>query len=601
MPGTFDESLINEVREHADIVSIISSYIPVTRKGKSYVALCPFHDDVNPSLMISPEKQIYKCFVCGAGGNAITFVSNFEHISFPEAVRKVASLSSFFDPRLEQNVVTKKVDASKEALYETLEDLTLYYSLSLKSEEGEDALNYLNSRGLDEKIQEKYRLGYAPNDGAATCSFLQQKGHSIRSIDDTGVASSINGQLVDKNRGRVIFPLEDEDGKVVGYSARTLKGGDEAKYINTSETPLFHKGSILYNYHNVLNEAKLKGYVYLVEGFMDVIALDKAGITSAVALMGTALTKEQIALLRKLNVEVRVCLDGDAAGMSAAIKISNDLTKENIHFRIVDAQGDVRDLDEILNQDGEETLKSHINNLLERLDFALNYYQRSNTLSTNQERRRLVASFIPILSSISDNMERTTYIYRLSKITGFEAKSIEDSLKDYKERSKEAPLSADEVYRSYKPEKKYLRKLELTEKEMLYQMLNNKEAVKFYEENVVGFYNDIYRDIATFLIDFYETHDDVDFNSIVDFIQMSDIQDKDELVNELTSLYMEKDRPKAECTPELLNDYLNTMNEEKVKIHEKDTLTNSIAGKDELEKSRIYNDFQKGRIKKGSD
>ncbi len=599
MPGNYDESLINDVIKNADIVSVISSYIPVTRKGRSYTALCPFHDDVNPSLMISQDKQIYKCFVCGAGGNAITFVQNYEKVPFMEAARKVASLSNFFDPRLEKVTAPKKVDSEKENIYKCLEDLTLYYSICLQSEEGDQALKYLEGRGLDEKIQNKYRLGYAMQDGAATCSFLQQKGHSIKSIDDSGIASMLNGTLVDKNRGRVIFPIEDEDGRVVGYSARSLKSGDDAKYINTSETQIFHKGDVLYNYHNAMSEAKLKGYVYLVEGFMDVFALDRVGISSAVALMGTALTKNQIALLRKLNVEVRVCLDGDNPGMDAALKISSALSKEGLKYRIVDAAGDTRDLDEILAADGADALINHVNNLYERIDFALNYYQRSNALKTSDDRRKLVVNFLPILNSIKDNFERDNYIYRLSKVVNFTTDSINDLLKDYRrqQRENENQVSSEILYKSYHPEQKYLHKLITTEKEVLYQMLNNKDAVKFYEDNIWGFYDNVYRSIAEYLVDYYKTHDDIDFNDIVNIIANSDIENKQDLINEMTGIYQEKDKP--QCSEELLNDYLNTINEEKNKIYEKDSLSNSISGKDEIEKSRIYNDYHKGRIKKG--
>ena len=227
----FDDSLVEDVLKHADIVKVISAFLPVTRKGKNFVAKCPFHDDTDPSMMISQEKQIFKCFVCGAGGSAISFVQKYLHISFIEAIKKVAEIADYHDPRLEQTVVQKSVDPRKEPLLKCLRDLTLYYKYALSTPEGKEGLEYLESRNLNAELRDKYQLGYAFRDGKATVKFLQSRGHSLKTIEDIGIASQMGGEYYDKNQGRAIFPICDEDGNVIGYSARRLKKTDEAKSV----------------------------------------------------------------------------------------------------------------------------------------------------------------------------------------------------------------------------------------------------------------------------------------------------------------------------------------------------------------------------------
>lgn len=590
-----DDSLVNEVLKHADIVKIISSYLSVTKKGKNYVAICPFHDDSNPSLTISPEKQIFKCFVCGTGGSAITFVQKYEHISFMEALRKVAELSGFHSPLLEQRVYKKPVDEKKVPLFKCLHDLTVFYQYSLSTSEGKDGLAYFESRNLDSSLRSKYMLGYANRDGKATVKYLQNKGNSLKTIDDIGVASIANGVYSDKNQGRVIFPICDKDGQVIGFSARRIKDGPEAKYINSPETYLFHKSNILYNYHIAKEAAKIKGYIYVLEGFMDVFALGRIKEDAAVALMGTALTNEHIAMLRALNVEIRLCLDGDLAGQTAMMKASKSLELAGLNFRIVDNQGSVKDPDEILNTDGADSLKAYLNNLLSRVDFALNYFLRSNPLKTIEEKKKLLQQFIPILLKIRSQLEFDDYLRKLSKITGFDVESIRTVV--IEARRKENFVDPGKVIESFHPERKALRRLEIAEREVLYQMINNKAARAFYEKNIGGFYDETYRQVANFIIEYASTHDDLEVSSIVASLEMSDLSNKDELIKELTNISLEQNHPQT-CTVELLNNLLDSINEEKEKIFENDTLTQSLEGKGPLEQARIISEYNRRKVKK---
>ena len=595
----FDTELKLRLLRQADIVKIISSYISLTKKGKNYWGICPFHDDNHASLSVSPEKRLYKCFSCGHGGDVIHFVQSYEHISYFEALKKVAEMSDFHDPALEKNGPSKPKDERRDAILSCLADLTLYYSYSLNTKEGQEGLDYFTSRNLDSKLRTQFKLGYANKDGKATIEFLKRKGYSLKTIEDTGITTISSAEPYDKNQGRVIFPISDYEGNVIGFSARRLNNDQNvSKYINSPETYVFHKSNILYNYHIAKDACKQTNYLYICEGFMDVFALARIGINSSVALMGTALTEEHISMLKRLGVELRLCLDGDLAGQSAMMKAVKQFQNHGIEIRIVDNQGTSDDPDEILNKSGEEALRNYLNNLQNSIDFALNYYLRSNPLKTSEEKRRLILEFIPILSRMKSVLEFDSYVRKLSKVTGYEADSIKSVFKSYKETPTNENISMDSFKNAFPTGNKELRKLYNTEHELLYQMTKNDNAVSFYEHNVKGFYHETYRNIANFIIDYASKHKNVDPIGLVATLQDSDLENKDELLDTLTRISFENTHP-DKCNEALLNDLLRTINIEKEKIFENDTLTQSLEGKDDLEKARILNEHNKRRNKKG--
>ena len=592
----FDDSLINDVLKHADIVKVVSAYLPVIRKGKDYLAKCPFHDDTNPSMHISPELQIFKCFVCGTSGNAIGFVRKYEHLSFREAVKKVAEICDYHDPRLEDIHETKVVDPKRVPLIKCLHDLTVYYQYALNSPEGKAGLDYFNNRHLDANLRSKFMLGYAFKDGKATCRFLEEKGHSLKTIEDVGIASSNNGVYSDRNAGRVIFPIFDANGEVIGYSARRIADGPEAKYVNSPETYLFHKSNILYNFHNAKEKARIAGYIYVLEGFMDVFALYRIGIESCVATMGTALTTEHIRLLRSLNVEIRLCLDGDLPGQKATMEMANNLVANGLNVRIVDNQNSTKDPDEILNSDGALALNAYLNKLISRVDFILNYYKNTNPLQTTEQKTQLIQEFIPVLTAIRSQLELDSYINKLADITGYAPESIRNILRTARSRP-EQTKDIRQLIREYHPERKVLRRLEFAERELLYQMLRNPAAVTFYEQKIGGFYDETYRIIANYLIEYAHQHQDFVPVDLISSLENSDLEDKDVLINKISELYLERNHPN-ECNEELLSNLEQVIFQEKERIFESDTLEQSLEGKDPKEKARILADYNRRRLRK---
>lgn len=594
----YESSLVDDILKQADIVNVISSYINVIRKGRSFVSLCPFHDDKNPSMMISKEKQIFKCFVCGAGGNAISFVEKYERIPFAQAIRKTAEIIGFSDIRLTKPYEQVHVDETLVPLHECIEDLTTYYQYGLATEEGAAAREYLEKRHIDQDQQERFRLGYAIKDGKGTISFLEQKGYSLKTIESIGIALAKANGTSDSNAGRLIFPIQDIDGKVIGYSARKLFDETEGpKYVNSPETKLFHKSSILYNFHNAKLSAKHDGYIYVLEGFMDVFALDKIGIKSAIAIMGTALTKEQALILRRLNVEIRLCLDGDSAGQMAMMRIMSVFDAVGLKYRLVSEPGNEKDPDDILQNEGEERLRKYLNMLVDPFEFALNYYQNTNPLGSLEDRQKVINHFLPTLIQIPKGIDLDNRIFKLAKVTRFEPQAIAKFVEEGRNKSRVTTVQvANLPEMEFKPFRKDLRRLQNAERQLLYNMFQDKSAVSFYEENVQFFYIEVYRHIALHIIDYLSKHDELDVSLLINEIALKESVNKDEIIDEITSLNVKNLYPKA--NDKTLHEVKNVIKEETQNLYEKEALQKSLIGKTPREQARIIDDYNRRKMKK---
>lgn len=588
-----DKDLVKEITNRADIVTVVGSYLNLIKKGRLYYAICPFHEDSNPSLQVNPEKNLFHCWVDGHCGNPISFVMQYENLDFIEAVKKVAEIIGYDDPRLHETKVIKKVDAELEPLINCINDLSLFYEYSLTSSKGKDAIDYLTKRNIDSGIIKKFHIGYSLKDGIKTIKFLQGKGHSLKTIEDLGIASNKGENTSDSNQGRVIFSIVDANNQVIGFSSRRLIDDNSPKYINSPETKLFIKGNVLYNFNNAKNVAKVNKYIYVLEGFMDVIALEKAGINSAIALMGTAMSKEHIAMLRKLNVEVRLCLDGDVPGQEATNRILPLLLANKIPVRIVNNLNDDRDPDEILNELGKEELIKYLNNLLTPFDFVINFYKNTKSLENLEDKKSLINRFIPLLLATKSQLEFRDYIYKLAEVTGFSSQSIKDEVAEARtkflnEASKETKVNEKKNKDNLKLENEKYRQLEYSERELLYHMLTKKEAVEFYEKNIEFFFTSIYREIANYIIECKLENTDLNINNLITIIEMSDSQNKEKMKNLINIISGENFH--CVCDEKHLNQCKNTIEKNKKKMYKMEKILKATEGKTEEEKARIMAD-----------
>lgn len=581
------KELLEDIQKKADITQVISSYISVTKKGKNFVALCPFHNDKNPSLTISSEKQIFKCFVCGQGGSVFQFVQHYEKVSFLEAVKKTASLIGFQDSRLDSVQKAKDIDPKLEPFYKVNKDLLDYYRYALKTEEGKKALSYLSLRGITEPLIEQFNIGYAPKQGIQTIQYLiQKKGFNRTLIEQAGIGGGSGQELSDRLSGRVIFPILDSDGRVVGFSGRILEDGPMAKYVNSPETPVFQKSQLLYNFHQAKSSARRTNYIYVLEGFMDVIALAKVDIHSAVAIMGTALTKTHLQALKSLNVEVRLTLDADDAGQAATMKLVPSIDQARLLFRLVDTFQDSKDPDEILKNKGSEALKTYLNRLISWGEFALKYYEKKPHQAM-QERTTIVQEMLPILAKMVTVVELDATLLQLAKLTDFPYVSVKKMLQHYREQKNKDP--SEFIVEEIHPVKKVLSRFKLAERTLLYLMLHDTRAIDFFKNKVEYFYDEMYDTVAHYILTWQHEHEGVALNVslITDYIAQQDHQQKDTIVQTVVDIAFDKNVPKLDKDLQLLKDLLGVITEQKLKILTSQRYQQAIQGKSEQEKAKI--------------
>lgn len=376
------DATIKEILDKADIVAIIGEHIKLEKKGNDYKGVCPFHDDTNPSMSVSPNKKIFKCFSCGETGNAITFVQKFKHITFPEAVKYVGEKCG-----VSVNVSVSATQQNNQKFYKIMQDASTYYEFFLKNSiEGKVALEYLHNRKLNDAIIKRFKIGLASKEKDLLFNALTKKEDPCLPIDliKCGlVNASKHDDYFDVFRNRIVFPIDDFNGNIVGFSGRiyTENKNNEPKYINTSENDIFKKGNILYNYSYASNDIKKKNRIFIFEGFMDVIAAYRANVLNTVATMGTALTDNHIKAIKKLTNNIVLCFDGDVAGITATKRALQLFLKEKMDVRIM-LLPEGMDPDEYLDKYGEESLKDFLENKsISSIDYLYSLEERKLNIS----------------------------------------------------------------------------------------------------------------------------------------------------------------------------------------------------------------------------
>ena len=400
-----DHSLINEVRFKNDIVEVISSYLPLTKKGKNYFGVCPFHADTNPSMSVSREKQIYKCFSCGASGNVFNFVMDYEQVDFKEALSILAKRAGItignFKPTKEKKY---------EKYYKMYDLAVKFYQNNLNSEEGVKAKEYLASRKIDEELIKRFKIGLSLREKDTLTKILLKKDYTLKDLEDYGLGNGHNDLYIN----RIMFPLFDNNGDPVGFSGRIYNGSHDSKYINTKETNIFKKGELLYNYHEAKEAAREKKYLIVVEGFMDVIRLASVGIDNVVALMGTALTKEQITLLKRLSNNIYLCLDGDKAGQKGIYQNGLLLEQENVNLCAIILKDDL-DPDEYILKYGQASFTNLLENPTSFSEFKVDYLKGDYNFASIDDKSKYINQVLASLSNVNDDIKKELILEKLAK------------------------------------------------------------------------------------------------------------------------------------------------------------------------------------------
>ncbi len=504
---------IIEIRQKSDIVDVIGEYIPLEQKGKNYFAICPFHDDHNPSMSVSKDKQIYKCFVCGASGNVFNFLMDYENIPFIEAVRIIANKVNI---PIEVDIYKPKEDLKNKDLYEIYDIANKFYQNNLKTKDGIKAMEYLKKRHIDEDIIKEFEIGLSSS--SKLYDSLKNKNYDEDMLIRSGIASSSNNNVYDTFLNRIMFPLYNLDNKVVGFSGRIYDDSSQAKYINSKESDIFHKGEIIYNYKTAKEESKRKKSVIITEGFMDVIGLYRYGIKNVIATMGTAVTAKQISIIKKMSNNIILCFDGDNAGEIATISCANEFINSGVKPSIIRLPDNL-DPEEYIDKYGVDKFNELINKAYNYLDYKIDYYKKNTNFDNTEEISKYIKEVLKELENEDDKLIRELTVKNLSVDTGLSINTINNLVK----KQVVKPLQI-----KVKEEVKKLDKYAKAERELIYYMIRYEEVLKIFERNRCFFPNQAFRFLSNELIYFYRKYDRLD---IADFLTF--INGKDELISAL--------------------------------------------------------------------
>jgi len=426
LEGLIPDDIVERVRSGVDIVELISERVSLKKRGANYLGLCPFHNEKTPSFTVSPAKQIFHCFGCGAGGDAVGFLIRHDNFTFPEAVRRLAERAGIEIPESTPGVGRSGKGEYEATLKANLEAAEFYSDCLHKSKEGEKARAYLKKRGITDEVAREHVLGYSPSGWDGLLGRLGKKGIAPESAEKSGLAvkRSTGQGHYDRFRDRLMFPIKDVRGRVIGFGGRTM-GDDEPKYLNSPETALFKKGDTLYLIDTAAEPIRKKGYAVIVEGYMDAIACHRAGVSNAVATLGTALTPGHLRLLGRYAKKVMLVFDSDAAGLKAAERSLEVFLGTEMTAKVaLLPQGD--DPDSLFKREGAAGLTERLKASEGLMDFVIR--RVSSGANAIEEKVAAASALTGILARVTNGVERSHYIKRSAEVLGVPESALVEEL-----------------------------------------------------------------------------------------------------------------------------------------------------------------------------
>lgn len=425
----YSDEIIDEIRQRSDIISIISEYTALTKKGHSHTGLCPFHHEKTPSFSVSEDKQMYYCFGCGAGGNVITFVMQKENMTFPEALQFLAE-RAHIDLDAAEKMQGQNGGVNKKALHlEIYKKAARFYYYSLQLKENEQALDYFHKRGITSDVIKHFGLGYAPAEYNILYQNMKREGYEDEDLLETGLflKSKKNGMLFDRFSDRVMFPIFNLNKKVIAFGGRIL-GEGQPKYLNSPESLLFDKSRTLYGLHIARNEKH--PYYILVEGYMDVIAMHVAGFTQTVASLGTAFTDGHAKLLKRYTQQVVILYDNDGAGKKAALRAIPILRSNGINVKVLQLT-DAKDPDEFLKKHGADEMKKLLDEAESHIWFRIKEIESTYHLELPDEKVKFLQEVAKLIGSLESSIEQSIYSEEISQKYQINQDALQAEVKKY--------------------------------------------------------------------------------------------------------------------------------------------------------------------------
>ena len=571
-----EQSLSNLIRSKTDIVDIIGERISLIKRGKNFFGICPFHDDTNPSMSVSREKQIYTCFTCHATGNVFRFLMDYDKMSFNEALKYLGDRVGVDT----KTVKLKKENTKYTKFYEAYELSSKYYQNNLLSQAGIEARSYLENRGLDKEVIRKFQIGLSlPNVNDLTQLLIKKK-YDIVDLNKIGLSTNNN----DIYKDRIMFPLFDIAGKVVGFSGRIYKDSSESKYVNTKETPIFIKGEQLYNYHIAKEAVRLNKYLIVMEGFMDVIRASTIGLDNSIALMGTALTHEQMKLIKRLSTNIVLCLDGDKPGQNAAYKIGEEFLKENIEVKVVTLPND-DDPDSFILKEGKTRFLSYIEQAENYNDYKIRVMRNNVNFQSDIEKANYINKVLEELLNVNDEIRIEIILKRLAKEFDLGYNTLDKKFLELKKNAKPKEIIEVKSIKKQARKNKYRQAIE----QVIYYMLTNEWVISEVERERLLLPDEDVRILVQEIIYYYKTYGMI---NIADFYTY--MQNKKELITSLDSIL--NNNYVDEVTQDVLFTYFKVIREyskEKQRKHIEEKMKNEV---DPLEQAKLAEEIRKLRI-----
>lgn len=495
-----EQSVINEIKDKTDILDLVSEYVKLEKRGRNYIGLCPFHDEKTPSFTVSEDKQICHCFGCKKGGNVFQFTQEIEGISFVDAVKALGervNIKVDVGQNNEQNQIASD-DLMMIKMHELMQEY--YHYVLMKTVEGEEPLKYLKSRGFTEELLKDRKIGFAPDNSHFCHDFLQKKGYDIELAYEAGLLSrnEENFSYYDRFRDRIMFPLHNAQGRTVGYSGRTYKN-QEPKYLNSPETPIFQKRRLLYNVDKARRIIRQKNEIILLEGFMDVIKADNAGVKQVVASMGTQISQEHIAFIKKLTSNVTLLFDGDFAGQEATLKTGQHLLEQGLNVFVIQLPSKM-DPDEYITKYGEDAFKKYVEH--EKRAFVLykvNLYKdeiENNDMAYEQYLKEITND----VSLMQSGILQKKVLQDVSELFKVSFDSLNNEVSRHNQHSfQQIPAAVPEV------KQKKFSKQEDAERKLLKHFMFNKDIFLEHSQRVEAddFTNQQFKRIFNILHDYY--------------------------------------------------------------------------------------------------
>ena len=566
--------IINEIRNKTDIVDVVSRYVNLTKKGKNYIGVCPFHDDHSPSMSVSPEKQIFTCFSCGATGNVFTFVSDFEKISFSDAVRLLGEKAGI---SIGNN--TYIGNSKRDEYFDIYDNANKFYQNSLFTNLGKNAIKYLKNRNIDRDTIKKFGIGLSVQKLSLT-DYLKNKDYSIDKLIDVGLTND-NGNDIFINR--IMFPIYDLAGNPVAFSGRIYNTKDTSKYINTKETDKFKKGKILYNYHIAKEHLKKNDSVIIMEGQMDVIRASTIGVNNCIATMGTALTRDHKSIIKNMTNNVILCFDGDSAGEKATISAIELLEDTGIDIKIVRLPNDM-DPDEYIIKEGKDSFLYQISNATNLIDYKMELLKKNKDFGNIKDISSYVNSALKELVYEKDDIVVELNLKKLA--TSFDI-DYDNLVNKYEKLKNDNNNNKDSYVKVNKPKKVYNRYGQ-AECYLIYYMLKDDRVINMVEKRIGYFPDKNIRELSNEIIYYFHKYGII---NVADFI--SYISSRNEILNTLKEILAMN--IKEDFLIDEIEDYIFVINEYHKEVKINDLNKKLKEEKDPLKQAKISLEIMKIR------